>query len=239
MGPQPRMALTGDLRIGVRDGRDHPRDPRGDDGVGARWRLAVMGAGFERHIERRPAGAGTCARQGLDLGMGAPARLRPAAADDHRNVGRLIDHDGADGGIGPGIAEPAPAEREREVHEALVKPLVVRRECHRVASGPSAARAGAPKAPGERAPSARVCGIPAKKSTPPPRLQPGNERGAAPRGRPSTLRVSLQDQNGYQRTEARTIWSSVCTEPTPPRAGPTVTALTVAHPDAAVSPTHP
>jgi hypothetical protein len=34
-----------------------------------------------------------------------------------------------------------------------------------IASGPSAAQAGAPKAPGESAPSARLCGIRAAKST--------------------------------------------------------------------------
>src|SRR5437764_13246126 len=48
--------------------------------------------------------------------MGAPARLRPAAADNDA----VLDDNSADGGIGPGAALPAPAKRQCQRHEALV-----------------------------------------------------------------------------------------------------------------------
>ena len=196
VGAQPRMALPRHLRIGILDRRDHPRNPRGDDGVGARRRLAVMGAGFERHIERRPAGAGAGARQRLDLRMGTPARLRPAAADDHRRIAGLIDHDGADRGIGPGVAEPAAAEREREVHEALVQPLVVGRKGHRVASGPSAAPARALESARQTRAERPSLRHPAGKIHPHARLTHLKWKRGGPRAAPLTLRVWLQDQNG-------------------------------------------
>ncbi len=55
------MAGTRDLGIGVDQRRDHARDAGRDDRVGARGRLAVMRAGFERHVQRGAAGrvAGT------------------------------------------------------------------------------------------------------------------------------------------------------------------------------------
>lgn len=52
VGGKQRMALPRDLRIGIGDGRDHPRDARSDDRVGAGRRLAVMGARLQRHIKR-------------------------------------------------------------------------------------------------------------------------------------------------------------------------------------------
>ncbi len=48
--------------------------------------------------------------------MRAAARLRPAAAEDDA----VFDDHRADRRIGPGIAEPAAAERERQPHEACV-----------------------------------------------------------------------------------------------------------------------
>ncbi len=113
---QAPMAGARDLRIGIDQRGDHARDAGSDDGVGAGRRLAVMGAWLERDIERRPARGGTGAAERLGLGMGPPAGLGPAAADDHAV---LRDHC-ADGGIGPGASEPAPAQRERERHEAGV-----------------------------------------------------------------------------------------------------------------------
>ena len=44
------MAGTRDFRIGVDHSRHHARDAGRDDRVGARGRLAVMRAGFERHV---------------------------------------------------------------------------------------------------------------------------------------------------------------------------------------------
>ena len=79
------MAGTRDLGIGVDQRRNHARDAGRDDRVGARGRLAVMRAGFERHVQRGAAGRVAGTRERLGLGVGAPARLRPAAPDDeHR-----------------------------------------------------------------------------------------------------------------------------------------------------------
>src|SRR5262249_5647369 len=84
--------------------------------VGAGRRLAMMGAWLERDIERRPARGGTGTAERLGLGMGPPAGLGPAAADNHAVLG---DHC-ADGGVGPGASAPAPAPPKRERHEAGV-----------------------------------------------------------------------------------------------------------------------
>ena len=69
----PPMAGARDLRIGIDQRGDHPRDAGRDDGVGAGRRLAVMRAGLERHVERRAARGGAGAAQRLGLGMGPPA----------------------------------------------------------------------------------------------------------------------------------------------------------------------
>ena len=53
----------------------------------------------------------------LGLGMRPAAGLGPAAADDHA----VLDDDRADRRIGPGAAEPAAAERQRKLHEALIE----------------------------------------------------------------------------------------------------------------------
>src|SRR6185503_9423282 len=53
----------------------------------------------------------------LGFGMRPSARLRPAAAEDDA----VLDDDGADRGIGPGAAEPTPAESERQLHEPLIQ----------------------------------------------------------------------------------------------------------------------
>src|SRR4051812_29689723 len=102
------MAPAGDLGVGVFECRHHTRDTGTDDGVDAWRRLALVRAGFERHIERRALGRLAGALQRLGLGMGAAARLRPAAADDDA----VLDDDRADGRIGPGTAKPAAAERQ-------------------------------------------------------------------------------------------------------------------------------
>ena len=110
-GAQPGMALPGHFRIGILDRRHHARNAGGDDRIGAGRRLAEMRARLQRHIERGAARGLAGARQRLGLGMGPAAGLGPAAADDDA----VLDHDRADGGIGPGAALPAPAERQRQL----------------------------------------------------------------------------------------------------------------------------
>ena len=106
---------AGDLRIGIFERRDHARDAGGDDGVGAGRRFAVMRARLERHVERgaagRLAGAARAPRSRHAAGRRACVQPRPTMTplfDDHR----------ADGRIGPGAPEPAPAQGERQRHEA-------------------------------------------------------------------------------------------------------------------------
>ena len=116
------MTGPGNLRIGVNKGGNDARDAGSDDRVDTWPRLAVMRAGLERDIERRPARRGTGAAQRLSLGMGPPAGLSPAATDDHA----VLDNDRADGGIGPGASQPTPAECECECHKAGVFRAMVR-----------------------------------------------------------------------------------------------------------------
>ena len=88
--------------------------------------FAVMRARLERDVKRRAARRLAGAAQRLDLRMRPPAGLRPAAADNDA----VLDDHRADRRIGPGAAEPAPAERERQRHEAGILPQGVRRRAH-------------------------------------------------------------------------------------------------------------
>ena len=109
LGAQALVALAGDFRIGILQRRNDARDAGLDDGVGARRRLALMRARLERDVERcalrilswrwRSASTSACGRP--------PGCVQPRA-DDHV----VLDDDRTDRRIGPGIAEPAPAERE-------------------------------------------------------------------------------------------------------------------------------
>ena len=76
-----------------------------------------MRTGLERHIERGAPCGLTGTSQRLGLGMRPAAGLRPATADDDA----IFDHDRADGRVRPGAPQPAPAERQRKLHEALVR----------------------------------------------------------------------------------------------------------------------
>src|SRR5438445_11273339 len=75
-----------------------------------------MRAGLEGHIKRGAACSLTRAPQRLRLRMRPAARLGPAASDDDA----ILHDDCANGRIRPGAALPAPAERQRQLHVALV-----------------------------------------------------------------------------------------------------------------------
>ena len=105
---QPRMALPRHFRIGILERGDDARDAGRDDRVRARRRLAVMRTRLERDVERRAARRAAGAHERLGLRMRPAAGLRPAPPDDDR---RPSTDDRADRRIGPGLAEPAPAER--------------------------------------------------------------------------------------------------------------------------------
>ena len=117
-GLDQAMAAPGDAGIRIRDRRHDPREPRGDDRVGAGRRAAVMRAGLQGDVERRAARRRAGHRQGLGLGMRPAARRRRALADDALLPGRPRHHDGADGGVRPGAPEIAPPERQGQAHEA-------------------------------------------------------------------------------------------------------------------------
>ena len=83
------------LRVGVLHGGYYFFDARGDDGVGARRRAALMRARFQRHVECRAAGAvaGFFEREHFGVFYAGPGV--EAAADDG-----VITHDyGAYSGI--------------------------------------------------------------------------------------------------------------------------------------------
>ena len=116
----PPVAGARDLRIGIDQRRDHARDAGRDDGVGAGRRLAVVRARLERHVERRPARGGAGAARAP---RSRRAAVRPAASSRARRspAHPIVSHDHrTDRRIGPGAPEPAPAERQRERHEAGV-----------------------------------------------------------------------------------------------------------------------
>ena len=115
-GAQPSVTLTGDQRIGVFDRRHHPRNAGGDHRIGARRCAAVMRAGLQRDVQRRAAGGLTGTAQRFDLGMRTAAILGPAPADDHA----ILDQHRADRGVGRGAPLAAPAERQRQLHEAAI-----------------------------------------------------------------------------------------------------------------------
>ena len=69
---QPRMALTGDFRIGILDRGHHPLDAGGDHCVGARWRLAEMRARLQRDVERGAARGSPARRSASGSPCGRP-----------------------------------------------------------------------------------------------------------------------------------------------------------------------
>src|ERR1700730_13617620 len=80
-----------------------------------------MRARLQRRIERGAARGLAGALLCLRLGVGPAAGLGPAATDNDA----VLDHDRADGRIGPGAALPAPPKRQCQLHEALIGGLRV------------------------------------------------------------------------------------------------------------------
>ena len=122
-GAQPRMAFARDFGIGVFERRHDARNTRGDHGIGAGRRLAVVRAGLQRDVQRRAARRLAGTPQRLDLGMGPAAGLGPAAADNDA----VLDDHRAYGRVRPSAAQSAPAERKRQRHEAGIVVLRHRR----------------------------------------------------------------------------------------------------------------
>ena len=123
---QPRMPRTRDFGIRVFQRRDDAGNTPRDDGVGTGRRFSVVRAGLQRHVKRRAPRRLAGATQRLDLRMRPTPRLRPTAADNDA----VLDDYRTDRRIGPGAAEPAPAKRERQRHEAGILLQGVRRRAH-------------------------------------------------------------------------------------------------------------
>ncbi|MDB5574471.1 MAG: hypothetical protein JWR79_1628 [Tardiphaga sp.] len=116
---QSRMALPRDIRIGIWHRRHDPRDAGRDHRVGARRRAPDMRTRLQRHIERRALGLRARAAQSFRLGVRTAAVLGPAAPDDDT----VLDDDRADRGIRCGPPQPAPTERQSQLHEATIDGL--------------------------------------------------------------------------------------------------------------------
>ena len=87
-----RGSTAAHLRVRVGGGDHDPPDARGEDGLDARLRSAVMVAGLERDVERRPASPRTGFGQGQDLGVRFPRA--PVIPLPHH--GARLDHERAD-----------------------------------------------------------------------------------------------------------------------------------------------
>src|SRR6516164_4596514 len=101
---QPRMPGSGNLQVRILKRRDHARDTRRDDGVGAWRRFAVMRARLERNVKGGAARSRPGAADRLDLGMRPAPNLRPATADDQS----ILDDHCTYSRIGPGTTQAAP-----------------------------------------------------------------------------------------------------------------------------------
>ena len=84
----------------------------------------MVRTGLERHVKGGASRQVSGPPQRLGFGMGAAAGLCPAPSDDDRPC-RAVPHDErSDCRIGPNLAQPPFAQRERRTHE----PGVLRRQ---------------------------------------------------------------------------------------------------------------
>ena len=98
------------LRIRVADRGDHAPHPGGEDRVGARWGLAVVGTGLEGDDERRTARGLSRSGERVHLGVGAAVFFVEALADD----GAVLQNHGAH----QRIRRDAPPTPPREIEGA-------------------------------------------------------------------------------------------------------------------------
>jgi hypothetical protein len=105
-------SAPGHARVRVIHSRHHTRDARFDQRIGARRRLAMVGAGFECDISGRPFGGCAGARKRFALSVGPSAQLSPAAPDNAPSTHK----DAADGRIWPYGTQPALGQRQRPSH---------------------------------------------------------------------------------------------------------------------------
>jgi len=104
-------------RVRIAAGDDDTGDPGSNDPIGARWGLSVVGARFERHVDRRSAPSLPSFFQREHLGVRTAEPLVPPLADDLSGP----DYDRTDDRIRVGVALAAMSELEGEAHVALIK----------------------------------------------------------------------------------------------------------------------
>ncbi len=115
-GAEPGEPLPVDARVWIAQRHHHAGHPGGDQCIGAGRRLAMMGAGFEGNIDRRPARRRTGLRERNHFGMGPPAGLGRATPDD----APVLDDHAAHGRVWPNLPQPPAPERQGQPHEAGV-----------------------------------------------------------------------------------------------------------------------
>ena len=110
------QAPAGYPRVRIGDGDHNAGNARGNDGIGARWGLAVMRTGLEGDIGRCPPRLLTCLGNRLRFGMRPTAKRCNTAADDFA----IFYDQAADRRIGAGSADMGQGKRDRLAHEGLV-----------------------------------------------------------------------------------------------------------------------
>ena len=111
-----RKPLPGDAGIGVLDCGDDAIDAGFEDRGDARRRSAVVGAGLERHIQRRALRVAPGLAKGMDLGV----RLAGALVESLADNAALMHHDGTDDRVGRGAPARLLSQLERTMHECFV-----------------------------------------------------------------------------------------------------------------------
>jgi hypothetical protein len=106
---------TGAVHSGIRigDGDHHTGNSSGDDGVGARWRAAVMAAWFQCDDQRCAPGCMSGVGERGHLGMWT-ARLGGGPGAEHIAV--LVDHHRSDAGVRSGQDPGVASERSCHPH---------------------------------------------------------------------------------------------------------------------------
>ena len=110
--PQNPDSLPADQRIGVDQAHDDPGYPGLQEGVRARGLLAVVAAGFQRHIGRRSGGVLPAVGQGFALGMEPPVPAVPAAADGPA----VLDQDATDQRVRGHVSAPPLRQADGLLH---------------------------------------------------------------------------------------------------------------------------
>ncbi len=116
---QTRQPTAGNTRIRILDGTYDAFQAGGDDGVGTGRRDAEVRARLQRHVHGSAAGARAGARDGLGLGVRAPARRGPAARNDL--AGALVCDHRPNRRIGCRAPETARRNGQRDLHHLGVE----------------------------------------------------------------------------------------------------------------------